>query len=91
MAFTTTNRGLVAEGQDKWPDGINAQQDDITKKDLTEFVNYKLEEYAAYNYKDVILWEAFTKDFQTFSASSFKNCNQSVVRNLREFLRQRGV
>jgi hypothetical protein len=91
---TTMTRNLVAEGQDKWPDGINAQQDDITKKDLTEFVNYKLEEYAAYNYKDVshvIPWEAFTEYFHTFSADNFKNCNQGVIRNFREFFRQRGV
>ena len=70
---------------------MNAQQDGLAKTDITEFVTYKLEEYNIYNYKDVALWEAFTNDFQTFSVNSFKTCNQSILRNLREFLRQRRV
>lgn len=88
--MNTLNNTLLTEGQQKWPDGLNPK-DDTTKKEITDFTMYKIAEYTVYNYKDVVLWEAFTDDFRTFTADTFKTCNQGVVRNLREFLRQRGV
>jgi hypothetical protein len=81
----------VKEGRKKWQDGIDAQDEQIDKEEINGFTEYKLLEYEAYKLQDDDLWEQFHDDFKTFSVESFKECNSTILRNLRHFLRVRGV
>ena len=82
---------IVTDGQDRWPHGLDAQQDDVNESDLKDFITFKIEEYTFYDFKNISLWEAFTDDFNTFTVDSFKISNQNTVRKLRDFLRYKGV
>ena len=42
----------INEGQDRWSEGINAQSNDIDKKEIKEFIKFKLLEYKVYKLKD---------------------------------------
>ena len=90
MAATITN-AIVAAGQDKWPHGLDAQQDDVSGSDLKDYLTYKIEEYIFYDFKNCILWETFIDDFKTYTVDTFKVCNQITVRRLRDLLRHKGV
>ena len=82
---------IVTDGQDRWPHGLDAQQDDVNESDLKDFITFKIEEYTFYDFKNISLWEAFTDDFNIFTVDSFKISNQNTVRKLRDFLRYKGV
>ncbi len=68
-------RAQVNKGQDRWSEGINVQSDDINKKKIKEFIEFKLFEYEAYKLKDNDLWETYYEDFSTFIVQTFKDCN----------------
>ena len=59
-------KAKVNKGQDRWSEGINAQSDDVDKKEIREFIEFKLLEYEAYKLKDNDLWETYYEDFSTF-------------------------
>ena len=81
----------VADGRERWPRRLDAQHDNTDLKDLTDYIVYKIEEYSSFNFRDDTLWEAFKDDFEIYTVDSFKDCNQNVTRNLRDFLRHREV
>jgi hypothetical protein len=65
---------------------------DITDIDsVEEYIKNKLVEYQEYNWKDGDLWEQFQDDFSDFTEESFKSCKIGSQRQLRAFLRTRGV
>ena len=76
----------IEKGQDRWSEGIDAQSDNIDKKEIKEFIDFKLLEYETYKLKDDDLWETYREDFNTFTTQTFRDCNQITVRNLRQFL-----
>ena len=56
-----------------------------------EYIELKQQEYQKYNWKDEDLWEQFKVDFESFTEEILKTCNIQVIRQLRSFLRTRGV
>ena len=68
-------RVQVNEGQDRWSEGIDVQSNDVDKKEIKEFIEFKLLEYEAYKLKDDDLWETYREDFNTFTVQTFKDCN----------------
>ena len=61
-------KAKVNEGQDRWSEGINVQSDDINKKEIKEFIEFKFLKYEVYKLKDDDLWETYCEDFSTFIA-----------------------
>jgi len=45
-------RAQVNEGQDRWSEGINIQSDNVDKKEIKDFIEFKLLEYEIYKLKD---------------------------------------
>jgi hypothetical protein len=84
-------RERIKEGQSRWKDGIDAQSEDVDKEEINEFIQYKHLEYEAYKMMDDDLWEVYRDDFSTFTTQTFKDCNQTTIRNFRQFLRVHGV
>ena len=79
-------KAKVNKGQDRQNKGINAQSDDINKKEIKEFIKFKLFKYKVYKLKDNDLQETYHKDFSTFIAQTFQNYNQVIIYNLQQFL-----
>ena len=47
-----TIREQINKGQDRWSEGIDAQSDDVDKKEIKEFIEFKLLKYEVYKLKD---------------------------------------
>jgi len=45
----------VKEGRKRWPKGLDTKAKDFKFEEVTEFIEYKLLEYKAYELKDVDL------------------------------------
>jgi len=71
----------VREGQKKWGRGINIDSD-IDIIEINNFVQFKILEYEAYNFKDDELWEAYKEDFNNFTLQIFRDYNQHGIRKL---------
>ena len=66
----------VREGQKKQSKGINIDPDDINIIDINDFIQFKILEYKAYDFKDSKIQEVYKEDFQNFIVEIFKDCNQ---------------
>ena len=66
----------VREGQKKQSKGINIDPNNINITDINDFIQFKILEYEAYDFKDSEMWEVYKEDFQNFTAEIFKDCNQ---------------
>ena len=66
----------VREGQKKWSKGINIDPDNINIADINDFIQFKILEYKAYNFKDSKIQEVYKEDFQNFIVEIFKDYNQ---------------
>jgi hypothetical protein len=83
----------MSEQQDydlsKWKSGIDAAKLDNDKLDA--FIDWKLTEYNKDKWRDNNMWEIYLEDFNTFTADTFKACQQTLIRKLRSHLRSNGV
>ena len=68
-------KAQVNKGQEKQGKGINIQSNDISIKDINDFMKFKILKYKTYNLKDNELWEVYKEDFQNFTLQIFKDYN----------------
>ena len=48
-----------------WSNGITLTNE-TTAEDITNYINFKINEYTRYNFKDKSLWESYQEDFNNF-------------------------
>ena len=48
-----------------WGNGITLT-DETTAEDITNYIDFKINEYTKHNFKDKNLWEAYQEDFNNF-------------------------
>ena len=68
-----------------WANGITLTNK-TTAEDITNYINFKINEYIKYNFKDKNLWELYQKDFNNFIIQIFKDANRSVIKRLKQLL-----
>jgi len=73
------------------PTSAHDETDPPNTDDVEEYIKAKQEEYQSYGWKDDDLWEQFKDDFSDFTEEIFKTCNLQALRQLRSFLRTRGI
>ena len=69
-----------------WANGITLTNK-TTAEDITNYINFKINEYTKYNFKDKSLWDSYQKDFNNFEVQTFKDTDRSVLKALRQLLR----
>jgi len=84
----TTNLKKKAK---KWGKGINIDSNNVDITDINNFIQFKTLKYKIYDFKDSKLWEVYKKNFQSFTAQIFKNCNQLSIQKLQIFLQTNSV
>ena len=48
-----------------WGNGITLTNK-TTAKDITNYINFKINKYTKYNFKDKSLWDLYQEDFNNF-------------------------
>ena len=69
-----------------WGNGITLTNE-TTAEDLTNYINFKINEYIKRNFKDKSLWELYQEDFNNFKVQTFKDANRSAIKRLKQLLR----
>ena len=54
-----------------------------TVKDITNYINFKINKYSKYNFKDKNLQEVYQEDFNNFIVQIFKDANRSKTKGLK--------
>jgi len=62
-----------------------------TAEDITNYIDFKINEYTKYNFKDKSLWELYQEDFNNFKVQTFKDADRSAIKELKQLLRRNGV
>jgi hypothetical protein len=86
--LTSEEAKALAEAQKKYKK-VNIVESADGELDL--WIDYKLLEYRHGDFNDYDLWEQYRDDFHEFSENTFKLCNTSTIRMLRNHLRSHGV
>jgi hypothetical protein len=73
-----------------WANGITLTNE-TTAEDITNYIDFKINEYTKYNFKDKSLWESYQEDFDNFTVQIFKDANRSAIKRLKQLLRRNGV
>ena len=60
-------------------------------KNAVERITQTIEAYENHDFEDFDLWETFREDFEDFTEEDFKSAGTHWLRQLRSFLRKRGV
>ena len=81
----------MAEPNTQPPSPRSNEPEPSTTNGFEDHIVIKLEQYESYNWMDDELWEQFQEDFSEFTEEIFKNCTLQILRQLRIFLRTRGV
>ena len=64
---------------------------ETTAKNITNYINFKINEYTKRNFKDKSLWESYQEDFNNFKVQTFKDAHRSAIKELKQLLRRNGV
>ena len=73
-----------------WANGI-ILTNETTAEDVTNYINFKINEYTSYNFKDKSLWDSYQEDFDNFEVQTFKDADRSALKALKQLLRRNGV
>jgi hypothetical protein len=73
----------------KWASGLGTEE--ISSKNIDEYIDTKLYEYRRDKRRDQLLWEMYQEDFADFTPDMFKKAQRSKVYDLRRHLRCAGV
>ena len=73
-----------------WANGITLTSE-TTAEDITNYIDFKINEYIKWDFKDKSLWESYQEDFNNFGVQTFKDADRSVLRVLKQLLRCNGV
>ena len=73
-----------------WSNGITLTNE-TTAEDITNYIDFKINEYTKYNFKDKSLWELYQEDFDNFEVQTFKDANRPALVGLKQLLRRNGV
>ena len=73
-----------------WGNGITLTNE-TTAEDITNYIDFKINEYTEYNFKDKNLWEVYQEDFNNFTIQTFKDANRSKIRGLKQLLQRNRV
>ena len=68
-----------------WANGITLTSE-TTAEDVTNYINFKINEYTSYNFKDKSLWESYQEDFDNFKVQTFKDADRSAIKRLKQLL-----
>ena len=68
-----------------WGNGI-ILTNKTTAEDLTNYINFKVNKYTKYNFKDKSLWELYQEDFNNFKVQTFKDAYRSAIKELKQLL-----
>ena len=83
----------VPESEDQWRDKDDGIIDLATasRPERDAYVRYKCWEYKQYDWGHHDFWEQYRDDFKNWTVEHFQNTNKSYTRDLRKYLRRRGV
>ncbi len=73
-----------------WANGITLTNE-TTAEDITNYIDFKINEYTKYNFKDKSLWDSYQEDFDNFEVQTFKDADRSAIKRLKQLLRHNGV
>ena len=65
-----------------WANGITLTNK-TTAEDVTNYINFKINKYTKYNFKDKRLWESYQEDFDNFEVQTFKDADRSALKALK--------
>ena len=65
-----------------WGNGITLTNE-TTVKDITNYIDFKINKYTKRNFKDKILWELYQEDFNNFEVQIFKDAYRSAIKELK--------
>ena len=65
-----------------WANGITLTSE-TTAEDVTNYINFKINEYTSYNFKDKSLWDSYQEDFNNFEVQTFKDADRSALKALK--------
>ena len=65
-----------------WGNGITLTNE-TTVKDITNYIDFKINKYTKRNFKDKSLWELYQEDFNNFKVQTFKDANRSIIKRLK--------
>jgi len=68
-----------------WGNGITLTNK-TTAKDITNYIDFKINKYTKRNFKDKSLWELYQEDFNNFEVQTFKDAYRSVIKELKQLL-----
>jgi len=68
-----------------WGNGITLTNE-TTAEDITNYIDFKINEYTKCNFKDKSLWESYQEDFDNFEVQTFKDADRSVIKRLKQLL-----
>ena len=68
-----------------WANGITLT-DETTAEDITNYIDFKINEYTEWNFKDKSLWDLYQEDFNNFEVQIFKEADRSVIKRLKQLL-----
>src|SRR6266700_7363332 len=64
---------------------------ETTTEDITNYIDFKINEYTKHNFKDKSLWESYQEDFENFKVQIFKNTDRSAIKELKQLLQHNRV
>ena len=68
-----------------WGNGITLTNE-TTAEDITNYIDFKINEYTKCNFKDKSLWESYQEDFDNFKVQTFKDTHRSALKELKQLL-----
>ena len=64
---------------------------ETTVEEITNYIDFKINEYIKWDFKDKSLWELYQEDFNNFEVQTFKDANRPALKALKQLLRRNGV
>ena len=74
----------------RWGNGITLTSE-TTAEDITNYIDFKINKYTKWDFKDKSLWESYQEDFNNFEVQTFKDADRSALKALKQLLRRNGV
>ena len=87
MLVIISNTGIK---HPNWGNGITLTNK-TTVKDITNYIDFKINKYSKYNFKDKNLQEVYQEDFNNFIVQIFKDTNRSKIRGFKQLLQYNEV
>ena len=73
-----------------WANGITLTNE-TTAEDVTNYIDFKINEYTKWDFKDKSLWELYQEDFDNFEVQTFKDADRSAIKRLKQLLQYNRV